>query len=122
MSQISPNIFQTFYQFSSRLSLTFQHIKNLDDTFLILASYQPFYLLTWSKIKNFDQNHTYESESKFLTKTVTAGLAASRRKAIWQFYSGAKTFFSLSSKVYFYLGVQKSGVQMVRKCSSGLLF
>ena len=62
MSQIAPNIFQTFYQISSRLSLTFQHIKNLDDTFLILASYHPFYLLAWSKIKNFDLNHKSQND------------------------------------------------------------
>ena len=62
MSQISPNIFQTFYQFSSRLSLTFQHIKNLDGTFFILASYHPFWLLTWSKIKNFDLNHKSQND------------------------------------------------------------
>ena len=66
MSQIAPNIFQTFYQISSRLSLTFQHIKNLDDTFFILASYHPFWLLSWSKIKNLDQNH--KSQNDYLWK------------------------------------------------------
>ena len=62
ISKISPNIFQTFYQFSSRLSLTFQHIKNLDGTFFILGSYHPFWLLARSKIKNFDLNHKSQND------------------------------------------------------------
>ena len=72
MSQISPNIFQTFYQFSSRLSLTLQHIKNLDDTFFILANYHPFWLLTWSKIRNIDI--FYKTQIKYFSKIIILAL------------------------------------------------
>ena len=73
MSQIAPNIFQTFYQISSRLSLTFQHIKNLDDTFFILGSYCPFWLLTWSKIYKIDffiilKSNSFQKKSVWLLK------------------------------------------------------
>ena len=68
MSQISPNIFQTFYQFSSTLSLTFQHMKNLDDTFFILANYHPFWLLTWSKIQKID--FFYRMQIKYFSKII----------------------------------------------------
>ena len=63
MSQIAPKIFQTFYQISSRLLFTFQHVKNLEGTFFILACYHPFWLLTWSKIKNFDLNHKSQNDN-----------------------------------------------------------
>ena len=66
ISQISPNIFPTFYQFPGRFSLTLQHIKNLDRPFSVSANYHRFRLLTWSKIKNFDSfyNMPFNSFSK----------------------------------------------------------
>ena len=68
MSQISPNIFQTFYQFSSRLTLTFQHIKNLDGTFFILASYHPFWHLTCSK--NQKNDFFYKKQIKYFLNII----------------------------------------------------
>ena len=53
MSIFSPNIFPTFYQFPGRFSLTLQHIKNLEVRFSVSANYHRFWLLTWSKMKNF---------------------------------------------------------------------
>ena len=68
MSQIAPNIFQTFYQICSRLSLTYHHMKNLDGTFFILASYHPFWLLTWSKIQKID--FFYKTQIKYFSKII----------------------------------------------------
>ena len=50
MSQIAPHIFQTFYQFSGRLSFTFQHIKNLEDTFFYFGKLA--LILTFDTVKN----------------------------------------------------------------------
>ena len=53
ISHIAPNIFPTFYQYPGRFSLTLQHIKNLEVRFSVSANYHRFWLLTWSKMKNF---------------------------------------------------------------------
>ena len=57
MSRFSPNIFSTFYWFSGSLPCTVQHIKNLEGRFFVSARYGQFWLLTWSKMKNFDFFH-----------------------------------------------------------------
>ena len=57
MSQFAPIIFLTFYQISGSLPYTVQHIKNLEGRFLVSARYGPFWLFTWSKMKNFDFFH-----------------------------------------------------------------
>ena len=50
MSRFSPNIFWTFYQFSSSLSITIEYSKI---AFFCFSKICPFWLWTWSKIKNF---------------------------------------------------------------------
>ena len=57
MSQFSPNIFSTFYWFSGSLPGTVQHIKDLEGRFFVSARYGQFWLLTWSKMKDFDFFH-----------------------------------------------------------------
>ena len=61
MSRFSPIILLTFYWLSGSLSCTVQHIKNLESPFSVSARYGPFWLLTWSKMKNFDFSIKHKS-------------------------------------------------------------
>ena len=66
MSPFAPNIFSTFYQISGSLPYTVQYMKNLEGRFSVSARYGPFWLLTWSKMKNFDFFH---KKDVYLLKT-----------------------------------------------------
>ena len=92
IGNISPNIFSTFYQYSSRLPCSIQHIKNLAHPFSVSARYGPFWLLTWSKMKHFDFFH--KTKNDYLQKV--NDLCFMKKVKIFHFWPYQKSKWTIS--------------------------